>query len=107
MSKIRKIQNKSNEIIKEVEKTINNSDKIDMYAASIERVSHGYAEKIARQQGMKVINCPGFDFGVRMLAKGLLYGNVISAEKLFNFLNKNSYRKIDEIKSDWWIEKEG
>lgn len=37
-----------------------------------------------------------------MLAKELVQDNIIDAEKLFNYLKKKSYRKYDNIISEWW-----
>ena len=84
------------------EKVIDNSKLRDMYVTAINKAATGFAERIARNNSLKVLNCPGVDFGVRMLAKELLDDNIIDAEKLFNYLKRKSYRKYDDIVSEWW-----
>ena len=84
------------------EKIVDNSKKLDIYLTAINKAATGFAEYIARENELKIINCPGFDFGVRMLAKELVEDNIIDAEKLFNYLKNKSYRKYDNIIIEWW-----
>ena len=84
------------------EKIIDNSKNLDIYLTAIRKAATGFAEYISRDHELKVINCPGVDFEVRMLAKELVQDNIIDAKKLFNYLKKKSYRKYDNIISEWW-----
>ena len=84
------------------EKVVDNSKELDIYLTAINKAAIGVAERIAREQEVKVLNCPGIDFGVRMLAKKLVEDNIIDVKKLFNYLKKKSYRNYDNIISEWW-----
>lgn len=94
-------ERKTKEVIKVEykEKEINNTD---IYYTSINRAAIGFAEYIAREQNLTRVHCPGFDFGVRMLAKKLVENNIVDAKKLFEFLKQNSYRFYDNIIIEWW-----
>ena len=100
MSKDRKVK----EIIKTEykEKVVDNSKELDIYLTAINKAATGFAERISRHHEIARINCPGTDFGVRMLAKELVQDNIIDAEKLFNYLNRKSYRPYDNIIFEWW-----
>ncbi len=104
---INRKENKPKEIIKEVEKKIDNSKIRDGYFKSIDAAASGFAEYCARERGLKILMCPGFDFGVRVLAYELTKHNLISCEDLFQFLKKNCYGGYDPNKEGaWWIEKQ-
>lgn len=102
---INRKNNNPKEIIKEVEKVIDNSKVLDAYSKSIDLAASGFAEKHARKNELKVINAPGFDFGVRILAYELVKYNIISCEKMFDFLKKNCYNGYNTNIGAWWIDK--
>ena len=82
---------------------VDNSSLIDAYVGSIDRAAAGYAEKYARTNKMKIVNCPGFDWGMRVLATALAKNNIIPCEDLLNFLKKHSYKtNFADTESAWW-----
>lgn len=96
---------KSNKNIVE-KKKIDNSSKIDAMEHSIDFAASGVAEKLARQNNLKVIHCSAFEFGVRCLAYELIRNNIISCEDMFEFLKNNTYRGYDKCISEWWKDNE-
>lgn len=90
------------EIIKEVPKKINNASILDAYTGSIDAAASGFAERKARSMEMKILNAPGFDFGVRYLAYELVANNLISCEDLFKFLQDRCWNKFDGSVKAWW-----
>ena len=86
-----------------VKSTIDNSNSYDAYIGSINKAASGYAENYARSNKMKIVNCPGFDFGVRFLADKLVKNNIISCEDMINFLKTKSYEKnFMDTRNAWW-----
>lgn len=84
------------------EKVVDNSKSKDIYLTAVNKAATGYAERVARENSVKVLHCPGIDFGVRVLAKALVDDNIIDAEKLFEYLKRKSYRNYDNIILEWW-----
>lgn len=93
------------EVIKEVDKKIDNSKVLDGYFKSIDAAASGFAEYCAREREIKVLNGPGFDYGVRVFAYELVKNNLISCEDLFRFLKNNCYRGYNPEIIAWWNEK--
>jgi len=103
---INRKDNKPKEIIKEVEKKIDNSKVFDAYSKSIDAAASGFAEYHARKREIKVLNCPGFDYGVRLLSYQLAKHNLISCEALFEFLKNNCCGKYNPDIGAWWMDKD-
>ena len=57
--------------------------------------------KIGRENGIKIIQAPSLDFGIRQLVFDLVNSNVVDFEKLYEFLDENRYR--ENTPEDWWL----
>lgn len=68
----------------------------------LKEAARGYAEKIGRENHIKVIQAPSLDFGIRQLVFDLVNNNVVDFEKLYEFLDKNRYR--ENTPNVWWVE---
>lgn len=68
----------------------------------LKEAARGYAEKIGRENHIKVIQAPSLDFGIRQLVFDLVNNNVVDFEKLYEFLDKNRYR--ENTPDIWWVE---
>lgn len=68
----------------------------------LKEAARGYAEKIGRENGIRIIQAPSLDFGIRQLVFDLVNNNVVDFEKLYEFLDKNRYR--ENTPEDWWLE---
>lgn len=68
----------------------------------LKEAARGYAEKIGRENSIRVIQAPSLDFGIRQLVFDLVNNNVVGFEKLYEFLDKNRYR--ENMPEDWWLE---
>lgn len=75
-------------------------DYTKIMAQALKEASNGYAEKTARENGVRVIQAPGLDFGVRQLVFDLVNSGVVDAETMYSFLDKNRYR--DNTPETWW-----
>lgn len=67
----------------------------------LKEAARGYAEKIGRENGIRIIQAPSLDFGIRQLVFDLVNNNVVDFEKLYEFLDKNRYR--ENTPDDWWL----
>lgn len=67
----------------------------------LKEAARGYAEKIGRENSIRVIQAPSLDFGIRQLVFDLVNNNVVDFEKLYEFLDKNRYR--ENTPEDWWL----
>ena len=72
------------------------------YSKILKEAARGYAEKIGRENSIRVIQAPSLDFGIRQLVFDLVNNNVVGFEKLYEFLDKNRYR--ENTPEDWWLE---
>lgn len=70
-------------------------------AQGLKEAACGYAEKIGRKNGIRIIQAPSLDFGIRQLVFDLVNSNVVDFEKLYEFLDKNRYR--ENTPEDWWL----
>ena len=68
----------------------------------LKEAARGHAEKIGRENSIRVIQAPSLDFGIRQLVFDLVNNNVVGFEKLYEFLDKNRYR--ENTPEDWWLE---
>ena len=68
----------------------------------LKEAAHGYAEKIGRENRIKIIQAPSLDFGIKQLVFDLVNNNVVDFEKLYEFLDKNRYR--ENTPNVWWLE---
>ena len=68
----------------------------------LKEAARGYAEKIGRENSIRIIQAPSVDFGIRQLVFDLVNNNVVDFEKLYEFLDKNRYR--ENTPDVWWVE---
>jgi hypothetical protein len=68
---------------------------------AIDKAASGYAERISRENGSRVIQCPGIDWAIRHLAADLVKNGLIDPDKMFEFLDDRKYR--DNTPETWWL----
>ena len=53
----------------------------------LKEAARGYAEKISRENGVRIIQAPSLDFGIRQLVFDLVNNNVVDFEKIYDRIN--------------------
>lgn len=67
---------------------------------ALDKAASGYAEKIARENGLIRISCPSVDYAVRHMVFELVNAGLINFDEMYDFLDKRQYR--DKTPDIWW-----
>lgn len=76
----------------------------ELYRPHIEKAANEFAFSKALDLGLKVIQCPGFEGGFRVLCVELLEDGVVDPQRLLHWLEAKT--KVKPDKRHWWIQDE-
>ena len=76
----------------------------ELYKPHIEKAANAYAYSKALDLGLMVIQCPGFEGGMRIICEELLEDGIVDPQRLLHWLEAKT--KVKPDKKLWWVEDE-
>ena len=77
--------------------------KKELFKPHIQKAANAFAYSKALDLHLKIIQCAGFEGGIRILCEELLEDGVVDPQRLLDWLEAKTRIKPD--KEDWWIQK--
>ena len=77
--------------------------KKELFKPHIQKAANAYAYSKALDLHLKIIQCAGFEGGMRILCEELLEDGVVDPQRLLDWLEAKT--KVIPDKEDWWIQK--
>ena len=76
----------------------------ELYRPHIEKAANAYAYSKALDLDLKVMQCSGFEGGVRIICEELLKDGVVDPQRLLHWLEAKT--KVKPDKELWWVKDE-
>ena len=73
----------------------------ELYKPHIEKAANAYAYSKALDLGLMVIQCSGFEGGIRLFCEELLEDGIVDQQRLLHWLEKKT--KVKPVKEVWWV----
>ena len=73
----------------------------ELYKPHIEKAANAYAYSKALDLGLKVMQCSGFEGGIRLICEELLEDGIVDPQRLLHWLEAKTTVKPD--KEFWWV----
>lgn len=73
-----------------------------LYEPHIEKAANAYAYNKALDLGLRVIQCSGFEGGIRILATEMLRDGIVDPSRFLHWLESKSSKTPD--KENWWVD---
>ena len=73
----------------------------ELYKPHIEKAANAYAYSKALDLKLMVVQCPGFEGGMRIICEELLEDGIVDPERLLHWLKAKT--KVKPNKKIWWI----
>lgn len=74
----------------------------ELYKPHIQKAANAFAYSKALDLHLKIIQCAGFEGGIRILCEELLEDGVVNPQRLLNWLETKTRIKPDN--ETWWIQ---
>lgn len=74
----------------------------ELYKPHIQKAANAFAYSKALDLHLKIIQCAGFEGGIRILCEELLEDGVVDPQRLLNWLETKTRIKPDN--ETWWIQ---
>ena len=74
----------------------------ELYRLHIEKAANAYAYSKALDLGLKVMQCSGFEGGIRLMCEELLEDGLVDPQRLLHWLEAKT--KVKPKKELWWVQ---